>query len=223
MKNIVLIGAKNPETLRMINAVKKTTPNFNITGFLDNDIKKHGKNFIGYPIIGGFEKLNEIIKKKAYFVNLITGNIIARYQTSRSVAVAGGSFTNFIHPSVNLEMVSLASGIYIQENVVTQANVNIGHNSSIHIGSLIGHETKIGNSTFIAHGCNVSGCVTIEDGVTIGTGVSIIPRIRIGKWSVIGAGTVVTKDVPAYSVVVGNPGRVIKTIDCEIVSGNIFE
>ncbi|MEM5872190.1 MAG: sugar O-acetyltransferase, partial [Candidatus Aenigmatarchaeota archaeon] len=40
-----------------------------------------------------------------------------------------------------------------------------------------------------------------------------IPRVTIGDWSIIGAGTTVIKDVPPFSVVVGNPGKVIKTID----------
>lgn len=220
--DVILIGAKNPETARMINAVKRFTPNFNVIGFLDNDSKKHGKEFIGYPVIGGFEKLYELIQKKVYFVNLITGNIVARYETSHEIAKAGGSFVNFIHPSVNLEMVTLGLGNYIQENVVVQADVKIGHNSSIHIGSLIGHETEIGNSTFIAHGCNISGCVTIEDGVTMGTGVSVIPRVRIGKGSIIGAGTVIINDIPPCSVAVGNPGKVIKSVEYKWESGDIF-
>lgn len=54
--------------------------------------------------------------------------------------------------------------------------------------------------------------VIIEENVKIGGNVTILPRVRIGKNSLIGAGTVVTKDVPPDSVVVGNPGRVIKNI-----------
>ena len=63
--------------------------------------------------------------------------------------------------------------------------------------------------------------VEIEDGVFIGTGSSLVPRIKIGKWSVIGAGSVVIKDVPPYSVVVGNPGKIIKTIEPTYTSGKI--
>ena len=54
--------------------------------------------------------------------------------------------------------------------------------------------------------------VTIEDGVWIGGNVTILPGISIGRNSVIGAGSVVTKDIPANSIAVGNPCRVIKTI-----------
>jgi hypothetical protein len=78
------------------------------------------------------------------------------------------------------------------------------------MGTLVAHEVKIGDSVFIAHGCSISGCVRIEDGVFIGTNATIIPRLEIGKWATIGAGAVVIDNVPEYSTVVGNPGKVIK-------------
>lgn len=55
--------------------------------------------------------------------------------------------------------------------------------------------------------------VKIEDYVWIGGGVTILPGVTIGKRSVIGAGSVVCRSIPADCVAVGNPCRVIKTID----------
>jgi len=55
--------------------------------------------------------------------------------------------------------------------------------------------------------------VVIEDGCWIGGGVVILPGITIGKGSVIGAGSVVTKNIPANSLAVGNPCRVIRKIN----------
>ncbi|MBE7081631.1 MAG: maltose O-acetyltransferase [Clostridiales bacterium] len=52
--------------------------------------------------------------------------------------------------------------------------------------------------------------ITIEDDVWIGARVVVLPGVTIGKGSVIGACAVVSKDVPPYSVFVGNPGRVVK-------------
>jgi len=54
------------------------------------------------------------------------------------------------------------------------------------------------------------GPITIKDGVWIGTRVLIISGVSIGKGAVIRAGCVMCKDVPAFSVVVGNPMKVIK-------------
>lgn len=53
--------------------------------------------------------------------------------------------------------------------------------------------------------------VTIEDDVWLGSRVIILPGVTIGKGCIIGAGAVVTKDIPAYSVAAGVPAKVIKT------------
>ena len=55
--------------------------------------------------------------------------------------------------------------------------------------------------------------ITIEDNVWLGGGVIVLPGVRIGANSVIGAGSVVTKDVPPFSLAVGNPARVIRELE----------
>ena len=57
--------------------------------------------------------------------------------------------------------------------------------------------------------------ITIEDNVWIGGGTIVLPGITIGRNSVIGAGSVVTKSIPTYSVAVGNPWRVIRELPKE--------
>jgi acetyltransferase-like isoleucine patch superfamily enzyme len=52
--------------------------------------------------------------------------------------------------------------------------------------------------------------VTIKDGAHIGIGAILMPGVTIGEGAIIGAGAVVTKDIPAYSVAVGSPAKVIK-------------
>ena len=49
----------------------------------------------------------------------------------------------------------------------------------------------------------------------IGAGATILPGVRIGNHAVVGAAAVVTKDVPDYAVVVGNPAKVVKMLDKE--------
>lgn len=59
--------------------------------------------------------------------------------------------------------------------------------------------------------------VRINDGAWIGGGAIILPGVTIGKNSVIGAGSIVTHSIPDNCVAVGNPCRVIKQIDNEVV------
>lgn len=220
---LVLLGAANPETGRMIRALERTEPNFEVAGFIDNDPAKKGTRFLGYPVFGGFEVLDQLPLKELCFVNLITGSTRTRYETSLEMARRGCRFGNFIHPSVDLCMVRMGLGNYVQEGVILQADVSLGDNSSIHIGTLVGHETRIGHSVFIAHGCSISGSVDIGDGTFMGTHATVLPRLRIGKWATIGAGAVVTKDVPDHATVVGSPARVIKSSEPRYQDGAIFK
>ncbi|MDE6726916.1 MAG: galactoside O-acetyltransferase, partial [Oscillospiraceae bacterium] len=49
----------------------------------------------------------------------------------------------------------------------------------------------------------------------IGAGATILPGVTVGKYAIVGAASVVTHDVPDYAVVVGNPAKLIKTLDAE--------
>ena len=149
--DIIFLGAANPEIVRVIKAVERTMPNLNVIGFIDNDPQKKGISFFGYPVFGGFECLDNMEKEKVLFVNLITGSTRVRYETSQYMASKGCIFTNFIHPSVDLKMVKMGVGNYIQEGVIIQAEAEIGNNCSIHIGALVAHETKIGDTLYLWH------------------------------------------------------------------------
>ncbi len=219
---VVLLGAKNPETARVILAVKRVNPNFEVLGFIDNDPVKKGTQFCGFEVFGGFEALDILPIQDIYFVNLITGSTKTRYETSLQMAKRGCRFTNLIHPSVDLTMTKLGVGNYIQENVIIQADARICDNTSIHIGAFVSHESIIGNSVFIAHAVSISGKVEIGDGTFIGTNATIIPRLKVGKWCTIGAGSVVIKDVPDYATVVGNPAKLIKVAPPTYTDGKII-
>jgi len=66
----------------------------------------------------------------------------------------------------------------------------------------------------------LSDSVIIEEDVWIGANVTILPGIIIGKCSLIGAGSVVTKSVPPYSIAFGNPAKVVRTIDEKEIQSN---
>ncbi len=111
----------------------------------------------------------------------------------------------------------------------------IGEDTRIGIGNTIIGPVTIGNKVNIGQHVLISGMnhnyedihlsiadqgitatpVTIADNVWIGANSIILPGINIGTHAVVGAGSVVTKDVEPYTVVAGNPGRVIKIWDSE--------
>jgi sugar O-acyltransferase (sialic acid O-acetyltransferase NeuD family) len=206
---VYLLGANNPEAVRMLGALRCAEPGSDFA-FLDNDPAKAGTLFWGVPVLGGADRVPELNGRDVRFVNLITRDTVTRCETTRQLVDAGAELTNFIHPSVDLTMVTVGTGVYLQDGVMLQADVQIGDNSSVSTGCVISHECRIGASVFLAPSVSIAGCVDVGDGVFFGINSTVLPRLKIGRWATIGAGAVVTRDVPEYAVVVGNPARVIK-------------
>ena len=95
---------------------------------------------------------------------------------------------------------AINSGVYIQGF----NNVNIGNRVVLSMNVLVLDSGLDFNKD------HIKSFITIEDDVWIGAGAIILPGVKIGKNSIIGAGSVVTKDVPPNSVYAGNPAKFIK-------------
>lgn len=101
-------------------------------------------------------------------------------------------------------------GCVIQGNVIIGCHVMMGPEVLIYTQN---HNFSRVDVPMDKQGFAEEEQVIIEDDVWIGARVIILPGVRIGRGSVIGAGTVVSKNIPEYSVAVGNPARVVKKRD----------
>jgi acetyltransferase-like isoleucine patch superfamily enzyme len=115
-------------------------------------------------------------------------------------------------------------------NVILNDSVHIASNQLVTIGNNVLIASKVfitdhNHGTYVGSGTSPlippnerpisGGDVHIEDDVWIGEFVSIMPGVTIGKGSVIGATSVVTKSIPEYSIAVGIPAKVIKRYNFE--------
>ncbi|MCS7150846.1 MAG: acyl-ACP--UDP-N-acetylglucosamine O-acyltransferase [Endomicrobia bacterium] len=81
---------------------------------------------------------------------------------------------------------------------------SVGNNCYLMAYSHIAHDCRVGNDVTFANGGTLAGHVIVEDGVTIGGLVAVHQYVRIGKYSMLGGGAMVSKDVPPYVMVVGD-------------------
>lgn len=107
----------------------------------------------------------------------------------------------------------IGAGSQILARASVCVEVVMGQGCIINTMASVDHECRLGDGVHVCPGARVAGCVEIADYATIGTGAVIIPRLTIGEGAVVGAGAVVIHDVSPYSVVAGNPARLIRQKD----------
>ena len=98
------------------------------------------------------------------------------------------------------------AGITLEDDVMLGSGVHIYVHS---------HAFDNPDIPIIDQGHYSSRPVVVERGAWLGAGVIVLPGVTIGRNSVVGAGAVVTRDVPPFTVAVGNPARVVKTLKKE--------
>ena len=119
---------------------------------------------------------------------------------------------------------SLGQNVNIGNNVRIGNNVKIQNNVSVYEGvvledyvfcgpSIVFTNIKIPRSEFPQKGTKYYSKTIVKKSASIGANATIVCGVTIGEYALIGAGAVATKDVPPFSLVVGNPGRVIGKVD----------
>lgn len=124
----------------------------------------------------------------------------------------GYHLPNIIDPLANIKDIAiLGEGNILQDySHISPSGVSIGDNNVFMTFCRIAHDCKVGNSCVFTSTTNVSGEVIVEDRVYVGTGAKIRDKIQLKHDSIIGMGSVVTKTVEEYSVVVGSPAKEIR-------------
>jgi sugar O-acyltransferase (sialic acid O-acetyltransferase NeuD family) len=107
---------------------------------------------------------------------------------------------------------TIEEGTIVTSGTIITNDITIKKGALINLSSTIGHDSVIGEFVEICPNVSISGRCIIEDFVFIGTGATVLPNIKIGKNSIIAAGSVVTKEVPENVLVAGMPAVIKKEL-----------
>lgn len=140
-------------------------------------------------------------------------------------AVLGAGTQVWHHAHVRSDAVigrgcTLGKGVYIDQGVTIGDRVKIQNHVSVYVGVTLQDDIMVGPSACFTNdlrprsgdGWQVTPTL-VKSGVGIGANATIVCGATIGRWAMIGAGTVVVGDVPDHALVVGNPSRVIGWVD----------
>jgi len=163
----------------------------------------------GVKVLGDTKDLTRGMEIVKGVVILAVGENRVRCRLSQQLSVPYGVACA---PSAVLGRgVRIGKGSMILPSATVNIDTVIGEHVILNTSCSVDHDCSIGDFVHIAPGVHLGGGVVVGEGTFLGLGSSVIPGIRIGRWSVIGAGAVVTKDIPDNCTAVGVPTKIIKT------------
>ena len=211
-RQILIYGAGGfaREVKDVIDAMEVAGKTIRCIGFLDDAAKNHGIILNDVPVHGGEERIHGFADEMEFLIGI--GNPVAKKKIAEKIAGHGGRFAKAFHPTaVTSRYVEYGEGTIVTAGVILTNQIKIGKHVIMNLGDTVGHDCILEDYVTISPGVFISGNVHIGEGTDVGTGSAIIQGVRIGRWSVIGAGAVVTKDIPDNCTAVGVPAKVIKT------------
>lgn len=212
------------EIARFIKESEKSTPvKVYIKGAL-NDIDMNNVDFYGNDKVGVLFGESQVVSS----LLLNNKNNIKSFKIEndrRNSAIPLLDILNIdarIEPgSIIRDKVSIGKNAVIMMGAVINIGAEIGEGTMVDMNAVVGARGKLGKMVHLGAGAVVAGvleppskspCI-IEDNVLIGANAVILEGVKIGKDSVVAAGSVVVDDVPSGVVVAGTPAKIIKHVD----------
>jgi len=180
--------------------------------FMTNDL--NSKGISGYPLMYEQETSVDDVVRNYDELIVAVGNNDARLKISLNYAKKGIKLATIIHEKATVsESAIIGEGTVVFANAVINPLATIGKCCIINTGAIVEHDCIIKDGVHISPNAAMGGTVFIGEKTWICIGSSIIDNTKIGNNSIIGAGSVVIKDIPSNVLAVGVPAKIKKRYD----------
>ncbi|WP_447978418.1 acetyltransferase [Candidatus Nitrospira bockiana] len=188
-------------------------PQLSLLGFLDDDASKWGQKLLGLPVLGPLNMLPHLGHDSAV---VAIGDNKTRAQLVTALLASGEHLLTAIHPRAILgRAVNLGPGSMVCAGVVINTGAELGCGVILNTSAVVEHHCQVGRFSHVAPRACLGGEVRLGEGVLIGLGAVVLPRRRIGDWTIVGAGAAVIDDIPAGSKFAGVPARPLRSRDSD--------
>ena len=207
MKNLIIIGAGSFG--REIQAWLPNCSGFNtewkFKGFLDNE----------YSRLDNYDRSNEILGLSNEYIPVeddvflcSIADIDYKKRYVEYISSKNGRFINVIHNTSCVDpKVIIGSGVFVAPFCTISCDVKIGNHTLFNSYAAVGHDVKIGDYCHINSFVLLGGFAILSDGVTVHPNSVILPGKKVGENSIVGAGSIVIRNVPPHITVFGNPAK----------------
>ena len=210
MKDLYIIGAGGfgREVAWLVERLNDENPTWRLKGFVDDNQHLWGTMEDGYPVLGGIEYL---MRKEGAYAVCAVGSAVTRKRIVERFKGSAVRFATLIDPSVLMsKRVTVGEGSIICAGTIITVDVTIGRHVIINLDCTLGHDDVVGDFVTMYPSVNVSGNVVLGACTELGTGTQIIQGKRIATETIVGAGSVVGREIMEGGTYVGAPAKKIK-------------
>lgn len=180
-----------------------------IEGVFDRDPESWGRKILGIDIVGDVPEASWWRQTRIYAF-LSIGSNASRKRLATTLSSV--KWATVVHPSATVHSSAvLGPGVLVCAHAVIQPDAKVGAHTIINTGAVVEHDNCIADYCLIGPRVCLAGGTKVGVGALVGAGATAIPGIRIGAWSTVGAGSVMTADVPENVTVVGVPAHIVKS------------
>lgn len=177
-------------------------------GFLDDNPDIYDPDLHPKPVIGRIRDYQP--GDNEYFLCAV-GKPAVKQNLAEALLAKGVRPATLIHPSVVIgRKVEIAEGVILCPNVVLTCDIALGRFVTLNVATAVGHDSTVGDWSQSSAFCDLTGASRVGKRVFFGSRASLLPGITVGNDAVIGAGSVVVRDVKAGETVFGVPARPLK-------------
>lgn len=211
MKNILIFGASEHAkcTIDILEQMKE----HRIAGVLDDSLPKNS-SFEGYRVLGKIKNLDEVMKTKEIQGGIIAiGDNYTRYRVCKTILelTPDFSFVSAVHPSAVVgKNVRIGPGSVIMPGVIIGNSSKIGKHTLLGAKSSVDHDSQVEDFSSFGPGCTTGGNVQVGFCSAICLSAGIIHGISVGEHTVIGAGSIVNRNVEDHILAYGIPARKVR-------------
>ena len=211
MKRLAIygVGGMARDVLELVRDINAVEPEFEVIGWLDDDASKAGTTLKGLPVLGPIERVSA--EEVSFEAVIAIGNPVARSRIAVRLDHHGVTSPVLIDPGAHVgHDVVIGAGRIVCAGAIVTTDVRLDHHVILNVNATVSHDSELSDYVTLAPGVNVTGSVRIAKGCDIGTGSATVEGVSTGEWSIVGAGAVVARDLPANVTAAGVPAKVIK-------------
>ncbi len=207
-KEIILVGAGSySQEIKCWIETSALSAEFQCVGVIDDNSESPSIQILNLPYLGS---ISSFAPTDSQWLVMGISEPTIKLKIARALKAKNARFATIIHPTA-----IVATGVELNEGVtmcpysVVSLNTRLGAWVQINVASSVGHDVSVGEGSTISSHCDIAGFVCLGEGVFLGSRSGIIPKVEVGDYAKISAGSTVYRRVKPHTTVIGTPAKVL--------------